>query len=93
MGNVYVEKELKRIRESASAREKQRQKRLSHQRNVDAVVDFASALLKLSERGGAVKSFLKESNKALERLDASMRDYKGKIAGSVLRAHFMRGKK
>ena len=92
MGNVYIEKELKRIRECASAREKERQKRLNHQRNVDALVDFASNLIPLLEHGGEGKSCRKHCKKGLERLDASMRDYNGKIAGGVFRAHFMRRK-
>ena len=94
MANVYFENELKRRLDSAMAREKERLQSAKHRRNVAAMVDFTSNLLSLvgREKGARYMPVTNslaqhggEYAKALQRYNGMLNDYKGVIAGNLLR--------
>ena len=94
MNNMVFEDELKRRLDSAMAREKERLQQARHRRNVSAIVDFTSNLLSLVGREKGVRylpvtnSLAQHGNaydKALQRYNETMNDYKGVIAGNLLR--------
>lgn len=94
MNNVVFEDELKRRLERAMVREKERLLQARHRRNVAAMVDFASNLLSLAGRGKGVRympvtnALAQHGNAysaALQRYNESLNDYRGEIAGNILR--------
>ena len=94
MSNPVFEDELKRRLNSAMAREKERMQQARHRREVAAMVDFTSNLLSLMGRAKGVRHMPVTNSlaqhgavydKALQRYDETMKDYKGVIAGNLLR--------
>ena len=102
MGNVYLETELQQRLDSAMKREKERLQQARHRRNVAAIVDFTSNLLSLAGRRNGVRylpvtnSLAQHGNeysKALERYNGVLNDYKGVIAGNLLRERLAANKR
>ena len=102
MSNPVFEDELKRRLNSAMAREKERMQQARHRRDVAAMVDFTSNLLSLMGRAKGVRHMPVTNSlaqhgavydKALQRYDETMKDYKGVIAGTLLREHFAAGRR
>ncbi len=102
MANVYFENELKRRLDSAMAREKERLQQSRYRRNAAAIVDFTSNLLSLVGRGKGVR-YMPVTNtmaqhggeyaKALQRYNETLNDYKGVIAGNLLRERLAANKR
>ena len=102
MSNPVFEDELKRRLDGAMAREKERLQQARHRRDVAAMVDFTSNLLSLVGRAKGVR-YMPVSNSlaqhgaayatALQRYGETMKDYKGVIAGNLLRERLAAGKR
>ena len=102
MSNSVFEDELKRRLESATVRENERLQQARQRRNVAAMVDFASNLLSLVGREKGVR-YLPVTNSvalhgnaynaALQRYNESLNDYKGVIAGNMLRERLAANKR
>ena len=102
MSNSVFEDELKRRLESAMVRENERLQQARQRRNVAAMVDFASNLLSLVGREKGVR-YLPVTNSmalhgnaynaALQRYNESLNDYKGVIAGNMLRERLAANKR
>lgn len=94
MSNMDFHAELKERLDNAMAREKERLRQAKHRRNVAALVDFTSNLLSLVGRRYGVQympvtnsqaQYGNAYNKALQRYNESLNDYKGVVAGNLLR--------
>ena len=92
MNNLYTNDELRRIYDSVLLREKRRKELSNHRRNVAAIVDFASSVLK-RKKPEEQNTGAKEPNRTLQRSNNSMKDYKGTIAGEMFRQRFASDRK
>ena len=94
MNNMCFDNELRRRLNNVMEREKERERLAKHRRNVAAMVDFTSNLLSLVGRGNGVRHLpaavsVAQNNdtydKVLKRYNDSLKDYKGELAGALLR--------
>ena len=94
MNNMCFDNELRRRLNNVMEREKERTQLAKHRRNVAAMVEFTSNLLSLVGRGNGVRHLpaavpVAQNNdtydKVLKRYNDSLKDYKGELAGALLR--------
>lgn len=84
--------ELRRIYDSVLLREKRRKELSNHRRNVAAIVDFASSILRREEPKDQ-NTGVKGQNRALQRSNNLIKDYRGTIAGEMFRQRFASDRK
>ena len=88
---MYINKELERMFENVAEREKKRCELLKHRRNVAAIVDFASSVLR-SKKPASQSHGADCDSYVLKCHCSPIRDYKGTVACEMFRKRFSLGK-